>query len=55
MVELAHAAGMALIAEGVETEDQKRLLLENGADFIQGYFYSKPLPAEDLANRLDNF
>ena len=38
-----------IISEGVETIEQKDFLLENGCDYIQGYFYAKPMPAEEMA------
>ena len=37
-----------LVAEGVETKEDLGLLEEMGCDFIQGYYFSKPLPAEDF-------
>ncbi|TFW18719.1 GGDEF domain-containing protein [Duganella callida] len=42
---LAHNLGMIVIAEGVETEVQQRLLKSWGCDEIQGYYYSRPLQA----------
>ena len=44
IVALAHGAGMTVVAEGVESHEQLRLLCELGADEIQGYFFSPPLP-----------
>jgi len=45
LITLAHAYGMSLTAEGVETEAQARKLLELGADTGQGYYFSRPVPA----------
>ncbi len=45
---MAHNMDMKVIAEGVETEAQLDFLLEAECDEAQGYFFSKPLPAEDL-------
>lgn len=42
------------LAEGVETEGQKDLLREWGCDYIQGYYYSKPLPEADFEAKLLN-
>lgn len=39
--------GLTVIAEGVETEDQRRMVIDCGIDQIQGFYYSKPLPEED--------
>ncbi len=40
---MVKAMGMELVAEGVENEEQIRLLTELGCDFFQGYYYSKPV------------
>ena len=45
---MAEALGHEVIAEGVETEGQLRFLEKIGCDEIQGYFYSKPLPPDEL-------
>lgn len=39
---------MIVIAEGVETEEQNQFIIDSGADQIQGFYYSKPLSAEDM-------
>ncbi len=46
--EIADFLGMPLIAEGVETEEQYRLLKEIGIDIIQGFYFSKPLPEAEF-------
>lgn len=40
--------GMKVIAEGVETEEQRKLVLDIGVDQIQGYYYSKPMPEDEM-------
>jgi diguanylate cyclase (GGDEF)-like protein len=47
IVALAHGAGMTVVAEGVERRQQLHLLCELGADEIQGYFFSRPLPPSE--------
>ncbi len=42
LIELAKALGVSVIAEGVETEEQWRWLVAHGADFAQGYFFTRP-------------
>ena len=37
-----------MIAEGVETKEQRDFLVENGCSNIQGYFYSKPIPSHEM-------
>lgn len=39
---------LKVLAEGVKTDEQVRLLRESGCDYNQGYYYSKPLPAQDV-------
>ena len=55
LVDMAYATGIRLIAEGVETQEQANLLERNGASFMQGYLFSKPLSPESMAERLSNF
>ncbi len=45
---LAHNLGLTLVAEGVETEAQLDYLRDRGCDLVQGYLFSKPLPAEQV-------
>ena len=52
IINLAHKMGMKLVAEGVETEEQYETLKEMGCDFIQGYYFSKPLPLENFEEYL---
>lgn len=48
MINATHMFGMKLVAEGVETISQVELLKSADCDYIQGFYYSKPLFAEDL-------
>ena len=48
VVGLAHALGLRVVAEGVETHRQLAALQELGCDFAQGYLFSPPVPAADL-------
>lgn len=45
--------GLKIVAEGVETEDQRIFLMKNGVDAIQGYYYSKPLPENDYLHKFE--
>jgi EAL domain-containing protein (putative c-di-GMP-specific phosphodiesterase class I) len=50
IITLSHNLRLKVVAEGVETEDQLRFLQLLRCDEIQGYFFSKPLPAESLVS-----
>lgn len=48
IIQMAHRLNMQVIAEGVESIQQLNQLSRMGCDFIQGYYYSKPVPIEEL-------
>jgi diguanylate cyclase (GGDEF)-like protein/PAS domain S-box-containing protein len=48
IISLAQSLGLAVMAEGVETEAQREFLSRHGCDFYQGYLYCKPLPINEL-------
>ena len=48
VVGLAHALGLRVVAEGVETGGQRDILLAMGCDELQGFFYARPMPADTL-------
>lgn len=52
IIVMAHKLGLKVIAEGIETIQQRDLLLAAGCDYGQGYFFSKPLPPEEFENLL---
>ncbi|MCQ8118769.1 EAL domain-containing protein [Methylomonas rosea] len=52
MIVMAHKLGIKVIAEGVETENQRKLLEQIGCDYGQGYFWSKPVAAEEFEKLL---
>jgi diguanylate cyclase (GGDEF)-like protein/PAS domain S-box-containing protein len=53
IIEMSHKLGMKVIAEGVETNEQRDLLRSAGCDFAQGYLYSKPVTIDQLESLLD--
>lgn len=52
-IDLAHAMGMSVVAEGVETEQTLTLLAQMGADSAQGYFISRPQTLDRLLDLMD--
>ena len=52
MIKLIHNLGFEIVAEGVDTEEQKEYLKKKGCNVIQGYYFSKPLSFEDYKNEL---
>ncbi|NOQ15683.1 MAG: EAL domain-containing protein [Methyloprofundus sp.] len=53
IIVMAHQLGLKVIAEGIETEEQKQLLINAYCDFGQGFLFSKPVPEEDFEKLLD--
>jgi len=51
MISLAKNMNLKTVAEGVETEIQKEFVFSNGCDYIQGYYYSPPIPAEEFEEK----
>lgn len=54
IVKMAHQMDVRTIAEGAETREQVEFLREKGCDYIQGYYFYKPMPMEDFAAVLDS-
>lgn len=52
IIELAHILGFKVLAEGVELKKQYEILLESDCDYIQGYYFSKPVSADRARERL---
>jgi EAL domain-containing protein (putative c-di-GMP-specific phosphodiesterase class I) len=53
IVSMAHALGLSVVAEGVETLAELRVLQDLGCDEIQGYLVSRPVPADEAALLMD--
>lgn len=55
IIVMAHKLGIKVIAEGVETPQQRDLLIAAYCDYGQGYLFSRPLPAEEFENLLEEW
>ncbi|WP_139902452.1 ABC transporter substrate binding protein [Clostridium thermarum] len=53
IIDLGHKIGVTIVSEGVETQEQLHYLKNNNCDIIQGYYYSKPLPEDQLDNFIE--
>jgi EAL domain-containing protein (putative c-di-GMP-specific phosphodiesterase class I) len=54
IIALGKGLNLHVVAEGVETEEIKNLLKNMGCEYIQGYLFSKPLPAAEATKLLKN-
>ncbi len=55
VIALAHSLNLNIVAEGVETKDQQQFLVNNGCETIQGYLYSRPIPAAEMEKFLKKY
>ncbi len=53
IIAMARALGLKIVAEGVETQAQATFLKDQGCDHWQGYFFGRPMPAEDFTALLN--
>lgn len=53
IIAMAQEMGLECVSEGVETEEQLRLLQEHKCDQAQGFYFDRPLPVEEFEKRLD--
>ena len=52
IIQMAHSMGLKVVAEGVEKEEQLAILKKRKCDYIQGYYFSRPLPTDDIEKLL---
>lgn len=55
IINLAHSLGLKVVAEGVETAEQGKFLKEHGCDFVQGFYYGRPISEEEFGRLLNSF
>lgn len=53
IIDLAHRKGMKVVAEGIENQQQSDFLRAHGCDYLQGFYYYKPMSAEEFSKLLD--
>ena len=53
IIDLAHRMGMKVVAEGIENQQQSDFLCAHGCDYLQGFYYYKPMSAEEFSKLLD--
>lgn len=51
LIAIAHGLGLKVVAEGVETADEVEKLVNHTCDYFQGYYFSKPMPEDELISR----
>ena len=52
IIDIARYLQVPVVAEGVETENQLKLLRNAGCDIVQGYYFSRPLPPEEFERKI---
>jgi len=55
IIAISRTLKLDLIAEGVETQEQKEFLLSKGCEKIQGYLYARPMPPEEVSKLLGSY
>ena len=55
VVGMAHSMGLRIISEGIETAEQKAAMEELGIDYLQGYYFSYPLPEHEFLRFIQQF
>lgn len=53
IIEAAHALDARTVAEGAETKEQVEFLKEHGCDYIQGYYFYRPMKKDEFSEKLD--
>ncbi|MGJ8581515.1 MAG: EAL domain-containing protein [Psychromonas sp.] len=54
-IAIAHSLGLKVVAEGVEISEQLNILNELGCDYVQGYYFSKPMPAQKFLDYINDY
>ena len=54
VINMSHGMGLSVVAEGVETREQLERLRDIGCDYVQGYYFAKPMPVTEFEELLKN-
>ena len=54
VINMSHGMGLSVVAEGVETREQLERLRDIGCDYVQGYYFAKPMPVTEYEELLKN-
>ena len=54
IIQTAKDIGFKTLCEGIETKEQEEVVIEAGCDFLQGFYYYRPMPVSKLETLLDN-
>ena len=52
MVDILHKMNMSVVVEGIETEEQMQVMKDMGVEYIQGFYYSRPVPEKEFLSFL---
>ena len=55
IIDIGRSLSVRVVAEGIETPEQADLLRQLGCDVLQGYYFSRPMPADDVPVFIDNW
>lgn len=55
IISMGHALGIKIVAEGVEDKEQLSILTDLNCDYIQGYYFSKPIPQDEIMSFIQDF
>lgn len=53
IIDMAHRMGMKVVAEGIENKQQSDFVCTHGCDYLQGYYYYKPMSEKEFSKLLD--
>ena len=55
LINTIKSMGYEVLIEGIENRELLNYFIENGCDYVQGYYYTRPLPVQQLVDYIDNY